>query len=48
MGDVHYDALLVAVGAVPTVAIEGALTFRGPADSDKISHLLDELSAPAP
>src|SRR5215210_5537720 len=45
VGDISYDILLVAIGAVPTVAVEGALTFRGPADSDKIRDLLDALSA---
>src|SRR5688572_6616201 len=34
VGDIAYDVLLVAVGAVPTTAVDGALTFRGPADSD--------------
>ena len=45
VGDVPYDILLVAIGAVPTVAIPGALTFRGPADSAKMSSLLEELTA---
>ena len=45
VGDVRYDVLLVAVGALPAVAVEGALTFRGPADSDKIRDLLDDISA---
>jgi sulfide:quinone oxidoreductase len=35
-----FDALLVALGAVPTVAIEGALTFRGPADVEALGRLL--------
>jgi sulfide:quinone oxidoreductase len=43
-GEVPYDVLLVACGAVPIPVIEGALTFRGPADTDGISRLLDELS----
>jgi sulfide:quinone oxidoreductase len=42
---VSYDALLVACGAVPKVAIPGALTFRGPADSDAFSSLLAEIEA---
>ena len=29
-------SLLVAIGAVPTTAVDGALTFRGPADTDKM------------
>ena len=38
-----YDALLIACGAVPTTAVPGALTFRGPADSGRMRELLDEL-----
>ena len=38
-----YDVLLVACGAAPVPAVPGALTFRGPADVEKIQHLLDEL-----
>lgn len=37
-----FDALLVACGAVPEPCIEGALTFRGPADMEHISELLAE------
>lgn len=40
---IHYDVLLVACGAVPTPAVPGALTFRGPADTDKIRALLEEI-----
>jgi sulfide:quinone oxidoreductase len=42
---VPYDVLLVACGAVPTPAVPGALTFRGPADTEKIRQLLEELVA---
>lgn len=43
-GGVHpYDALLVACGALPEPVIEGALTFRGPADIDRVSALLHEI-----
>ncbi len=42
---VSYDVLLVACGAVAKVAIPGALTFRGPADSDAFSGLLAEIEA---
>ncbi|MCZ7589813.1 MAG: CBS domain-containing protein [Gaiella sp.] len=43
-GAVHsYDALLVACGAVPRPAVTGALTFRGPADSERMRALLDEI-----
>jgi sulfide:quinone oxidoreductase len=38
-----YDALLIACGAVPTTAVTGALTFRGPADSERMRELLDEI-----
>ena len=41
--EIEYDTLLVACGAVPTPAIPGALTFRGPADTEKIEHLLQEI-----
>jgi sulfide:quinone oxidoreductase len=44
-GELTYDALLVACGAVPVAAIDGALTFRGPADTDELSRLLDALAA---
>lgn len=40
---VAYDVLLVACGAVPVPSVPGALTFRGPADSDRLRRLLDEL-----
>jgi sulfide:quinone oxidoreductase len=40
--DIEYDKLIVACGAVPTPAIPGALTFRGPADIEKIEQLLAE------
>ena len=39
-GNFAYDALLIACGAVPKPAVLGALTFRGPADTDKIRELL--------
>jgi len=45
VGDIPYDVLLVAVGAVPTPAVPGALTFRGPADTEKIRTLLEEIAA---
>ena len=40
-----YDALLVAVGATPDVAVPGALTFSGPRDVAAFSALLDDLDA---
>jgi sulfide:quinone oxidoreductase len=39
-----FDVLLVASGAAPAPAVPGALTFRGPADSDRIRRLLGELA----
>ena len=42
-GELGYDSLLVAVGAVGTEAIPGAFTFRGAADSRAYEHLLTEL-----
>ena len=45
-GSAHpYDALLVACGALPEPVIEGALTFRGPADIDRVSELLRDVQA---
>jgi sulfide:quinone oxidoreductase len=40
-----YDALLLAIGAVPVEAVQGALTFRGPRDVDAFGALLDELGS---
>ena len=45
VGDIPYDFLLVAVGATPCPAVPGAVTFRGPADREKIVRLLDEIKA---
>jgi len=47
VGDLPYDVLLIACGAVPTPAVPGALTFRGPADADKMRGLLEEIVAGA-
>jgi sulfide:quinone oxidoreductase len=44
-GELEYDALLVAVGARPTEAVPGALTFRGPADAGAIRSLLEEIES---
>jgi sulfide:quinone oxidoreductase len=41
--ELEYDALLVAVGARPVVAVPGALTFRGPADTTAFASLLEEV-----
>jgi len=40
--EIHYDALVIACGALPRPALAGALTFRGPADSDAYRRLLVE------
>ncbi len=37
-----YDALLVACGATPQSAVDGALTFRGPADLEAMTDVLEE------
>jgi sulfide:quinone oxidoreductase len=44
-GTVPYDRLLIACGAVPATAVPGALTFRGPADTEAFTGLLGELEA---
>ena len=44
-GAVPYDILVVACGADPALAVPGALTFRGPADTQRIRGLLDEIVA---
>jgi sulfide:quinone oxidoreductase len=43
--ELEYDVLLIACGATPVEAVPGALTFRGPADTDKFSRVLAELRA---
>jgi sulfide:quinone oxidoreductase len=42
---IPYDTLLVACGAGPSPAVPGALTFRGPADTERIRELLEEIVA---
>jgi sulfide:quinone oxidoreductase len=44
-GAIPYSMLLVACGAVPKPAIDGAITFRGPADTERIERLLGEIEA---
>ena len=46
-GLVPYDVLLIAAGAQPVIAVPGALTFRGPADTERLEHLLGEIEAGA-
>jgi sulfide:quinone oxidoreductase len=40
---IEYDAVVLACGARPEVAVPGALTFRGPADLEAIRRLVDGL-----
>jgi sulfide:quinone oxidoreductase len=40
---IHYDELVIACGTLPRRALEGALTFRGPADREAFGALLSEL-----
>jgi sulfide:quinone oxidoreductase len=37
---IEYDAVVLACGARPQVAVPGALTFRGPADVDALRELM--------
>ena len=46
--DLHYDALLLALGARAAVAVPGALTFRGPEDSARLRAALERLHAGEP
>jgi sulfide:quinone oxidoreductase len=43
--ELEYDVLVVASGARPGAAVDGAFTFRGPADSDAFRKLVAELGA---
>ncbi len=43
--EIPYDVLVVTLGARPTPAFAGALTFRGPADTERFRGLLDEVEA---
>jgi sulfide:quinone oxidoreductase len=43
--ELEFDLLLIACGAVPVEAVPGALTFRGPADTEKFGHVLDDIRA---
>ncbi len=40
--EIPYDALVITCGALPRPAFAGALTFRGPADSDAFRSILAE------
>jgi|SRR5215211_7811669 len=41
--ELDYDALLVAVGAIPGVALDGAITIKGPSYTGRFRTLLDQL-----
>jgi sulfide:quinone oxidoreductase len=40
--EIHYDKLVVAVGARPQVSVPGAIMFAGPADAPVVARALDE------
>jgi sulfide:quinone oxidoreductase len=42
---IRYDAVVLACGARPRAAVAGALTFRGPADVERLRALLDEVKS---
>jgi sulfide:quinone oxidoreductase len=44
-GSIPYDTLVVACGTLPTTAVAGAFTFRGPADTERMRQLLEEIAA---
>ena len=41
--EIGYDALVITCGALPRTWLPGALTFRGPADSDAFRRVLAEV-----
>ena len=41
--EIPYDALVVACGTRPVETLEGALTFRGPSDTERLAMLLGEI-----
>jgi sulfide:quinone oxidoreductase len=43
--ELEYDVLLVACGALPLPAVPGAVTFRGAADTERISAIVADLLA---
>jgi sulfide:quinone oxidoreductase len=44
-GTIVYDALLIACGAEPQPAVPGAVTFRGPADTERVEQVLAQVKA---
>jgi len=41
--EIHYDALVIAIGAHPVAAVPGAITFTGPDDGPALAALVGEL-----
>lgn len=43
--EVEYDFLLIALGATPVEAVDGAITFRGPGDEVAVGEMIDRALA---
>ena len=43
--ELTYDVLVIACGTRPVAVLDGALTFRGPSDVDRLRQLLTEIDA---
>jgi sulfide:quinone oxidoreductase len=43
--ELEYDSMLLALGVEPHASVEGALTFRGPADVARVEELLARIDA---
>jgi sulfide:quinone oxidoreductase len=43
--ELEYDSILLALGVEPHAAVEGALTFRGPADVGRVEELLARIDS---
>jgi sulfide:quinone oxidoreductase len=43
--ELSLDLLLLALGALPRAAVEGALSFRGPTDAEALAQMLEEAAA---
>jgi sulfide:quinone oxidoreductase len=43
--ELPFDLLLLAPGAVPLAAVDGALCFRGPGDAEALAQVLEEAAA---
>jgi sulfide:quinone oxidoreductase len=46
-GELEYDSLLLACGVEPHASLDGALTFRGPADVARVEELLARIDVGA-